>query len=196
MNNSRNFNLALLVFLLLIAHMLAAPAARAQSDSTKFELGLNYNYVRANGPPATCACFSMNGGGAWLGYRLTHSFTAVAEFSAQHAGNINSTGEDLTLFSYLFGPRYTWRKSDLFQPFGELLLGGARSSGTFEPNLAGNSGSFNAFAMVAGGGLDLNFSRRIALRAFEADYYFTKFPNGANDHQNNLRVAAGVVIRF
>lgn len=196
MNSRRSFVWVLLVFLIFFVQAALAPPARAQSDSSKFELGLNYNYVRANGPPATCACFSMNGGGAWLGYRLTNSFTAVAEFSAQHAGNINGTGEDLTLFSYLFGPRYTWRKSELFQPFGQILLGGAHSSGTFEPSLTGASGSFNAFAMVAGGGLDLNFSRRIALRAFEADYYFTKFPNGVNDHQNNLRVAAGVVIHF
>jgi hypothetical protein len=34
------------------------------------------------------------------------------------------------------------------------------------------------------------------LRAFEADYYLTRFDNGVNDHQNNLRIAAGVIIRL
>jgi hypothetical protein len=50
--------------------------------------------------------------------------------------------------------------------------------------------------MVAGGGLDVGLTRRIALRAFEADYYLTRFDNGVNDHQNNLRIAVGVIIRF
>jgi hypothetical protein len=50
--------------------------------------------------------------------------------------------------------------------------------------------------MTAGGGLDIGLTRHIAVRAFEADYYLTRFDNGVNDHQNNLRIAAGVVIRF
>jgi hypothetical protein len=29
-----------------------------------------------------------------------------------------------------------------------------------------------------------------------ADYYLTRFDNGTNDHQNNLRIAVGVVVRF
>jgi peptidoglycan-associated lipoprotein len=50
--------------------------------------------------------------------------------------------------------------------------------------------------MIAGGGLDIGFTRLIALRAIEADYYLTRFDNGVNDHQNNLRISAGVIIRF
>jgi opacity protein-like surface antigen len=120
----------------------------------------------------------------------------VGEFSAQHAGDINATGEDLTLLSYLFGPKYALRMSDRWQPFGQLLVGGAHASGTFEPSESGGSGSYNAFAMVAGGGLDANLTPRFAVRAFEADYYLTLFPNGVNGHQNNLRISAGVIFRF
>jgi outer membrane immunogenic protein len=36
----------------------------------------------------------------------------------------------------------------------------------------------------------------MALRALEADYYRTQFPNGLNDRQNNLRLSAGVIFRF
>ena len=173
-----------------------APAAWAQSGSSPLEIGVDYNYVRANGPPGGCGCFSMNGGNAWVGYGFTKSFGAVAEFSAQHAGNINATGEDLTLFSYLFGPRYTLRKSDRWLPFGQVLLGGAHASGTYEPSLAGGSGSFNSFSMIAGGGLDIGVNSHIGLRAFEGDYYLTRFPNGVNGHQNNLRISAGLIFRF
>jgi hypothetical protein len=55
-------------------------------------------------------------------------------------------------------------------------------------------GSANAFAMTAGGGLDISLTRRIALRAFEADYYLTRFDNRVSDQQNNLRIAAGVIV--
>ena len=120
--------------------------------------------------PTTCPAFSLlllMDNGLTLGARLRRDFHAVAEFSAQRAGNINSTGEDLTLFSYLFGPRYTLRKSDRSAPFGQVLLGGAHASGTFEPSLAGGSGSFNSFSMVAGGGLDISLNSHIGFRAFE-----------------------------
>ena len=194
MNMPKLSQLILLAIIGALASAALAPAARAQSD--KFEFGIDYNYVRANGPPGGCGCFSMNGGNAWAGYRLIDGFSAVGEFSAQHAGNIKSSGEDLTLFSYLFGPRYTLQKSDRWRPFGEVLLGGAHATGTFEPSLNGGSGSFNSFSLVAGGGLDINVTRRIDIRAIDADYYMTRFPNGVNGRQNNLRISAGVVVRF
>ncbi len=193
-NMRRLSQLILSVLLGFCAISVAAPSATAQAD--KFEFGIDYNYVRANGPPGGCGCFSMNGGNAWAGYRLTDSFSAVGEFSAQHAGNINGSGQDLTLFSYLFGPRFTLRKSDRWQPFGELLLGGAHSSGTFEPSSTGGSGSFNSFSLVTGGGLDIHVIPHFDIRAVDADYYLTQFPNGVNGRQNNLRISAGVVFRF
>ena len=196
MNIRQLLQSVLIVLLGMCAGSLFASAVWAQSGSSPLEAGADYNYVRANGPPGGCGCFSMNGGNAWIGYGFTKSFSAVAEFSAQRAGNINSTGEDLTLFSYLFGPRYTLRKSDRWLPFGQVLLGGAHASGTFEPSLAGGPGSFNSFSMVAGGGLDISLNSHIGFRAFEGDYYLTRFPNGVNGRQNNLRISTGLVFRF
>jgi hypothetical protein len=34
------------------------------------------------------------------------------------------------------------------------------------------------------------------MRLVEADYLVTTFDNGANNHQNNLRIGAGLVMRF
>lgn len=194
MNIHQRLPWVLFILLEFCASNLFAPAALAQDY--KLEAGVDYNYVRANGPPGGCGCFSMNGGNVWVGYHLTDSFSVVAEFSGQHAGNINGSGEDLTLFSYLFGPRYTLRKSERWLPFGQVLLGGAHASGSFEPSPEGGSGSFNSFSAVAGGGLDIAATRHVAIRAIEADYYLTRFPNGVNSHQNNLRISAGLVLRF
>ena len=35
---------------------------------------------------------------------------------------------------------------------------------------------------------------RFSVRLVEADYLLTTFDNGSNNHQNNLRISAGVVL--
>jgi outer membrane immunogenic protein len=196
MNMRKLFRSVVLILCGLAGMMALASRAGAQEDRSPLEVGVDYNYVRANGPPGGCSCFSMNGGNIWAAYNFSHSFSAVGEFSGQHAGNINATGEDLTLYSYLFGPRYTLRKSDRWLPFGQVLLGGAHASGTYEPSLSGGSGSYNSFSLVVGGGLDVDVTQHIGIRAIETDYYLTRFPNGVNGRQNNLRISAGLVFRF
>jgi opacity protein-like surface antigen len=138
----------------------------------------------------------MNGGDAWIAYNLPRSFAVIAQVASQHASNIAGSGTDLRLTSYLFGSRYSLHNSTRFVPFAQVLLGGAHASGSFAPGSAGYPGSANAFAMTVGGGLDLKLSRRFAVRAFQADYYFTEFANRVNDHQNNLRVSVGLIFRF
>jgi outer membrane immunogenic protein len=160
------------------------------------EVGADFNYVRANAPPDGCGCFSMYGGNAWFAYNFTRSFALVAEVGSQRASDISGLGEDFTLTSYLFGPRYSWRRSSHFVPFAQVLLGGVHAGGSFPSNGSGFAGSSNAFALIAGGGLDIGIARHFAIRAFEADYYRTQFANGVNDRQNNLRLGAGVIFRF
>ena len=83
------------------------------------------------------------------------------------------------------------------QPFGQVLLGAAHTSGTLveAPNPAAKNASAT-FAANIGGGLDLKVNRPFAIRLAEADYLITTFDNGQNNHQNNLRISAGVVMRF
>src|SRR5208282_6886560 len=108
----------------------------------------------------------------------------------------SSGGADLTLTSYLAGPRDAWARGRRLAPYAQVLLGGAHASGSLAPGNSGLTGSANSFGMIAGGGLDIGLTRHIAVRAFEADYYLTRFDNGVNDHQNNLRLGAGLMIRF
>jgi outer membrane immunogenic protein len=82
----------------------------------------------------------------------------------------------------------------------QALFGGGRAGGTlytvgFQQRSAPLSAK-NSFAMALGGGLDLNVSRHIAIRAFQADWLYTQSPNGTNNRQNNLRITAGIVFRF
>jgi outer membrane immunogenic protein len=119
----------------------------------------------------------------------------LGQFSAQHASAVLGSGTDATLVSYQFGPRYSFTKSRKFVPFAQALLGGASllsGSGL----LTTSSGTSSAFAMTLGGGPDIRLTRHFSLRPAELDYFYTRFPNGGNDHQNNLRVAAGMSYRF
>jgi peptidoglycan-associated lipoprotein len=184
-------------FLLLALGFIAMAARPAEAQNgSRVDVGVDYNYVRTNAPAGDCGCFAMNGGSGWVAFNFSHSFGIVGEIASQHAANISSSGADLTLTSYLAGPRYTWGRARHFAPFTQLLVGGAHASGSLAPGSSGLPGSANSFGMIAGGGLDIGLTRHIAVRAFEADYYLTRFDNGVNDHQNNLRLAIGLIIRF
>jgi hypothetical protein len=57
-------------------------------------------------------------------------------------------------------------------------------------------GSKTAFGTAAGGGLDVTLSRHVALGAMQAEYFLTKFPDGASNRQNNFRYSAGITSRI
>jgi len=184
------------VLLLTFGFSAITPASAHAQSASRMDVGIDYNYVWSNAPPGGCGCFSLNGGNVWAAFNFKRSLGIVAELAGQHASDVPGTSADLTLTSYLAGPRYRWTGSQHFTPFAQVLVGGAHASGGLAPGGSGLAGSANAFAMIAGSGLDIGLTRHIAVRALEADYYLTRFNNGVNDHQNNLRLAAGIVIRF
>ncbi len=167
--------------------------AQAQ-DLPQVDVGIDYNYVRTNAPPGGCGCIALHGADGWVAFHFTHSIAIVGQVSGQHASNIEGTGADLTFTSFLAGPRYSFNVTRRVVPFAQVLFGGAHVSGS----LPGASlvGSSNAFAMTIGGGFDIGLSPHFAVRAAQLDYFMTRFPNGINDRQNNLRLSAGIVLRF
>jgi outer membrane immunogenic protein len=171
-------------------------ARPASAQVAGMEVGGEYSFVNTNAPPGGCGCFSMNGGTGWFAYNLFPNLAVIGEIGGEYASNIDHTSADLTLTSFLGGARYSRRWLKEIAPFGQLLLGGAHASGALTPTSSGQSSSANAFAMVAGGGMDLEMSRHWKVRLIEVDYFLTRFDNGSNDHQNNLRVSLGVAYRF
>ena len=177
-----------------------APAQAATAQQPRAELALDYSYLRSNAPPGDCGCFNLNGGSATFAWTLKPEghFALVGDITAAHAGSISSSGYDLTLSSYTVGARYRFKvPQPSLQPFGQLLVGIAHSSGSLvegQSPATANAGA--AFAANFGGGLDLRANRRFSVRLVEANYLLTTFDNGTNNHQNNLRVSAGVVMHF
>jgi outer membrane immunogenic protein len=191
--------------LLIIAAVSTAPAvANAQSAAVaekqpRAELALDYSYLRSNAPPGDCGCFDLNGGSATFAWPVRPGkFALVGDITVTHTGAISGNGYSLTLSSYTAGAHYLSRFGHSpLQPFGQVLIGVAHTSGSLVqgPNPAASNASA-AFAANLGGGLDLHASRHFSFRLVEADYLVTTFNNGANDHQNNLRLSAGVVLHF
>jgi peptidoglycan-associated lipoprotein len=165
----------------------------ALAQSAGKELALTYVWMHANAPVGGCGCFALNGGGASLAWPLNPRVALAAEAEATRASS-----HDLTLATYMAGP---WLRllsperetRSRLAPFAQLLLGGAHASGV----LAGTTGdSSNAFAFRVGGGLDLPINGALSLRAIQADYLLTLFPNHVNDRQNIVQISAGLAYRF
>lgn len=175
--------------------LLFATSAAGQSLS-RLEVGADYNYARTNAAPGNCGCIGMQGGNGWVSYNLIRQFDVVGEFGTQYASNISPFAADLTLLSYMGGVRYKREVWHHFSPFAQVVAGGAHASGSMAPGNSGIPGSSNAFAMAAGGGVDFGFAPHFAVRLIQADYYYTRFANGVNNHQNNLRIGAGLVVRL
>jgi peptidoglycan-associated lipoprotein len=182
-----------------VAQTPAAPPVPASDKPLRAELALGYSYMRSNAPPSGCGCFNLNGGNATFAWPVkSGGFALAADVTVVHAGTVSTSGDSLTLSAFTVGGRYLPKLTHSpLQPFGQVLVGLAHSSGTLVQG--SNPGAANAgaaFAANLGGGLDLKVSRRFSVRLVEADYLLTNFDNGANNHQNNLRIGAGMVVHF
>lgn len=167
--------------------------ARAQEIETpKVELYGGYDYVRYNANPRingvpSSESLGANGITGQAVYNPYSRFGIVGELSAY---SLARTGFNTThQISYLAGPRVSLRRH-VVTAFAQVLFGGvwAEDGVTLGP--------VSAFGMTAGGGIDLRVSGSIAVRPLQAEYFMTKFPDGANNRQNNFRFGAGIILRL
>lgn len=172
-------------------HAQAISMAGTQADVPRLEFGGNYNYFHANAPPGQCGCFSLHGGSGTVVYNITSAWAGVADLTLGHANNVNNTTQNITIFDYLFGPRYTRRTSSRFVPYGQVLLGGAKEDVNFEFAINRNS-----FGLLAGGGMTTRLNRRFGMTVVEVDWIHTRIPNAVNNSQNDTRVVTGFTYHF
>ena len=181
---------ALLVLVLALPWALHAQAISmggANYDVPRLEFGGNYNYFHANAPPGQCGCFSLNGGSGTVVYNITPKWAAVADLMVGHANNVDNSLQNITIFNYLFGPRYTRRMSSRYVPYGQILLGGAKEDVNFQFTINRNS-----FGLLAGGGVTTRLKHKFGLTLGEVDWIYTRIPNAKNNRQNDLRIVTGV----
>lgn len=198
--------------------------AFAQDDFPKIETAPAFMYIRTS--PNLTNAFVVNGqtitgsndlncagGGGTIAYNITSLIGIAADLGGcKIFGNSYGLGNTINgnLFTYLFGPRITYRKAGKFQPFGELNFGGTRVSLTCQSqalsciNAAGtNTYSKNAFALTVGGGFQIVVSKKISIRLVQAEYLYTRFGNDCalavcnnNNNQNSFRLKSGIVLNW
>jgi|CZKR01.1.fsa_nt_gi opacity protein-like surface antigen len=158
--------------------------ASAQLNATRF-LGIKADFSGHYNTPVT------------ISPQITNSLTQLG---------ITGLPPKATSYSYLFGP-VIFQSKGRYKPFAHALFG-QNSIGTNLSNvkvggigIPGLTVSDTAFAMAFGGGVDVKLSGRIALRAGQVDYLYTKHDfssgvPGVASHQNNLRASVGIVFQF
>ncbi len=181
--------------------LLTLPCA-AQTKLVPAEANIRFSEQISNGPAGDCGCFTMQGAAGDFAWNLYHpaveraaTLSAVADVSVEHTGNVNSTPYGLTLTSVVFGPRAAVpaRKTSLF---AQGLIGVTHGSGSEFPHGGSLVSSANSFAFDLGAGADYPLAKRVLLRIVQAEYLRTSLPNNASDWQNNLRLSAGVTLKF
>ena len=187
------------IALVLLGLGLLAGRTYGQGGSTAgtpaVEISGGYSYIHTNLISPGGCCFGVNGGNGSVAFNFGRWFGVAGEVAGYTAGNVRGSGQSLRLTTYAVGPRLTLRTSSRFTPFAEGLVGGGHASGSLYTS-SGGLGSNSAFVAIVGGGIDVRVTRRVAIRAFQAEYLFSKFLNGINNRQNNLRLGAGIVFRF
>ncbi|HEY6248435.1 MAG TPA: outer membrane beta-barrel protein [Candidatus Angelobacter sp.] len=159
--------------------LLLGVCAMAQEQTPTAELFGGYSFVHSSLPGQG---LNANGGSASFAINPEHWLGFVADFGGYH-GSVASAG--VTDFTYLFGPRFSYRSKSPLTPFAHVLLGGIHQS-------VGGISSQNGFAMAIGGGLDLKVDSHWAWRMVQAEYLYSNLTN----QQNNARISTGIVYRW
>lgn len=177
--------------------------AYAQKTAPKLELAGAYAYMRTNikGPGGYSEGLQVNGGTGSVTFNVSNALGVVAEFGRYNSSTISSAGgKDITFTSYLFGPRYSFRKWDTITPYVQTLFGGVKGNNALTVGAGGQTAQFqanqNAFAWTVGGGMDAKVMNHLAVRVFQAEYFMTKWNDGVNNRQNSFRIETGLVFRF
>jgi opacity protein-like surface antigen len=195
---------------------LAPSSGRTYRSYPRAELFLGYSYLRSVPfqPMLTPGnrMVRLNGGSASIAFNLNRTFGLVGDFGGFDDTKLQIAGTGAnparaadasgTAYTFMAGPRLSFRYSRV-TPFVQALFGGVHASEVTLSNCTGNLctplPSENAFAMTAGGGIDLKIHRHVAIRIVQAEYLMTRFADlstGNRDTQNDIRLSSGLVFGF
>ncbi|MGA1982998.1 MAG: hypothetical protein ABSG84_11005 [Acidobacteriaceae bacterium] len=156
------------------------------------ETSAGYIFLYANAPPGQCGCFSAFGGYGSAVVNMPHGFGIVADLAAAHTNTVGATTQSITVFNYLFGPRYRFHPFlKRYIPYAQVLGGGSRelSSYTAVQDVGGA-------AFSAGGGVSTTLYPHLGWTIIEADWVHSYVPNAQNNLQNDLRISTGFTFRL
>jgi opacity protein-like surface antigen len=179
---------------------LALPIISLAQEAPRVEVFGGYSYMRLEDVGIDGLDRDLNGYNVAGAITIFKKSLAIKADVSGHFGNIAVPGisvdQNQTLF--LFGPQYSFRKSQRIQPFAHALFGFARVK--LDADAISGDLSDNGFAFALGGGVDIKaLSSRLSLRLVQADYVRTKLDFlgvGDSNSSNNVRISTGMVVRF
>jgi hypothetical protein len=134
---------------------------------------------------------SCVGEGGVLAFNLSDWIGITGEFnecSVRRTSDLLEPGPLITRsqFTYLIGPRFSYRSPGRLTPYAQALVGGVHGR-TYIP-MSALRGS--AFALSAGLGLDLRINDRFGVRLVQPEYLMTRF---GGVRRGDLRLQTGVL---
>ena len=162
-----------------VALTLFAMTSRAQ-NTPKADASIGYSYLHLSQSGATA---NLNGVSGSIAYNATSVLGIAGDIGYYHG---SPSGVGFSAVSYVFGPRFSFRKSEKAVPFFQALFGGARAS---------SSGvSTNNFAYSFGGGADLGIFHKDTVGIRPQFDYIGVRSNGTT--VNGARVSVGLVFHI
>jgi len=178
----------------------------------RWELFMGYSYLRAVPTLADGNRLEfLNGGSTSLAYNFNRYLGLAADFGGlndtwlllEGTGGVASVDDQVesgTVFTFLAGPRLSYRNHSRVTPYAQVLFGVIHASdveicAAICPGLPAETD----FALTAGAGVDIKVRRRFAIRLLQAEYLMTGFKNRSTDSsatQNDMRLSSGIVFRF
>lgn len=165
--------------------LLAATSAVAAQETPRAELFGGYSWAGGN----------FHGWNASVNGNVNKWFGVTADFSGHYGSERNVIFEEKQrALSFLVGPRFTARRGKRVSPFAYALFGGinyrVNVTRSGQPLFDASDTGFN---MALGGGIDIKVNARLAVRAFQLDYFR---PHFFGDSHNRGRLAFGLVLRL
>jgi hypothetical protein len=164
--------------LLVLALTVLAGSISAQ-DVPKAELSMGYSYFRAGFSSGV----NQQGGSVSAAVNANRWLGLLGDLGVYHASPF---GSSLNTYTFLVGPRFSARNRSRITPFAQALIGGAHLTA------GSSSGSVTPFAIGAGGGIDVQMTKHLALRP-QLDYFALR-SNGETLH--SARGTIAMVFRF
>jgi len=149
--------------------------SRAQS----VDASISYSYFRLGGSNGV----NQNGVSGSVAYNPNRWLGFVGDFGGYHG---SPSGVSLNTYTYLFGPRLSFRNPVKITPFVQGLVGGSRVT------VGSGGGSSDQFAYSFGGGIDYGLLPHLALRP-QIDYVGL---HTSGQNTNCTRISVGLVVHF
>lgn len=149
------------------------------SHAQSVDVSGGYSYFRLGGSGG----LNANGLSGSVAYNPIRWLGVVGDFGGYHA---SPSGVSVNTYTYLFGPRLSFRNPSRITPFVQGLVGGSRIT------VGSGGGSSNQFAYSFGGGVDFGILPHLAFRP-QLDYVGLDTPG---TRTNCTRVSAGLVVHF